>query len=1019
MRPLKLKVRGFLTYKNEIEIDFTKLYEKKIFLIAGDTGSGKTSIFDAITYALYGEVARDIDQTSLRSDFLNENDPYTYVDLVFEVDGKIYQIERIPNQIAQKSKPGQNIKTSVILYDLSVEKKIISEKKTQTDKKLVQIIGLDKNQFSKVMLLAQGEFQEFLQAKSDDRTRLLGNIFKTYEYKEIQDKIKDKARIKSKDMEIIDERLETIIYQYPYIAEKVDRDHVIVHDFTNVLSSIYKYQKALTRDFKEINNKETSLEDKEKDAISNIEKAKTLNANIQRYFDIKDQREKLLVDENTYKEKKSKLEKSEFAKSIKIYEDRYKKASLDRVNAKENLQTYCKYLEEIDKELIGLKSSYDSIADKQENVNNLKIELKDLTSLSDSYQNFLANKKSYIKIQENERILKEKKKDLDQVSSEIDKLNDSINTKSDQEAKLRDDIYGLKERMMALNNDKANLEDKIVLKNKNIEINEKILANKNNLEDLHLEKIDINNKVNEYYQNQRLIDLNKFIDELNDTNICPVCGDRHEDKFEKHHTAEINIDQINKDLYDINSKIASLESQNDIYKKSLIEIDDDLNILSDFEKLKENIKRIESEISTNNEKLTEITSKKSLERENLSKVNSKANELKDQIETNDKIISEGELVKAAYLSEKDKFEDINIDDLDERIEKIKKKIKALDEDILNTTRSYNNLLTKKAEITTNVSNSQNLIGQYEREEKEFFDEFEKKVSENFEDKTDYNKGLEAYDTIYTSKDEIENYFNELAKTKTIYENYSQYKDKNPVDISKIEKEIQAVSQSLKNLREEKSSLQVKITNTKNTYDNLSDIEKSYKEISDQSQILQGLAKIADGSFAKVTGRERIDFETFVLTYYFDKVLAYANKRLYAMSNGQFSLIRKSYGNDLRMKQGLDIEILDANTGKKRPASTLSGGESFLASLSLALGLSDEIAAENGGIKIDTLFIDEGFGTLSEDYLNKVIEQIEKLSYENKFIGLISHVDELKDAIDAKIIVTYTSDEGSFIEVKPW
>ena len=1018
MRPLKLKVRGFLTYKNEIEIDFTKLYEKKIFLIAGDTGSGKTSIFDAITYALYGEVARDIDQTSLRSDFLNENDPYTYVDLVFEVDGKIYQIERIPNQIAQKSKPGQNIKTSVILYDLSVEKKIISEKKTQTDKKLVQIIGLDKNQFSKVMLLAQGEFQEFLQAKSDDRTKLLGDIFKTYEYKEIQDKIKDQARIKSKDMEIIDERLETIIYQYPYIAEKVDRDHVIVHDFTNVLSSIDKYQKALTRDFKEINNKETSLEDKEKDAISNIEKAKTLNANIQRYFDIKDQRAKLLVDENTYKEKKSKLEKSEFAKSIKIYEDRYKKASLDRVNVKENLQNYYKYLEEIDKELIGLKSSYDNIADKQENVNNLKIELKDMMSLSDRFQNFLANKKSYIKIQENERILKEKKKDLDQVSSEIDKLNDSINTKSDQEAKLRDDIYGLKERMMALNNDKANLEDKIVLKNKNIEINEKILVNKKALEDLKLEKIDLKNKVNDYYQNQRLIDLNKFIDELNDTKICPVCGDRHEDKFEKHPTIEIDIDQINNSLYEINSKIASLESQNKIYSKSIVEIEDDVNILGLFEELKENIKQINNQIYTNNEKLEEINSKKSLEREQLSKASARANELKSQIESLDKIISDGELVKAAYLSNKEKLEDLEFADLANKIQKIKTEIRDLEEEISNISRSYNGLLTKKAEISTNISNTQNMISQYKKEEEEFFDEFKNKLSEHFKDKSDYNKALEDYEVIYDSKEEIENYFKELEKTNTLYENYRIFKEKEPVDISKVEEEIQDVSQRLKNLREEKSSLQVKITNTKNTYDNLSDIEKSYKEISDQSQILQGLAKIADGSFAKVTGRERIDFETFVLTYYFDKVLAYANKRLYAMSNGQFSLIRKSYGNDLRMKQGLDIEILDANTGKKRPASTLSGGESFLASLSLALGLSDEIAAENGGIKIDTLFIDEGFGTLSEDYLNKVIEQIEKLSYENKFIGLISHVDELKDAIDAKIIVTYTSDEGSFIEVKP-
>ena len=1018
MRPLKLKVRGFLTYKNEIEIDFTRLYEKKIFLIAGDTGSGKTSIFDAITYALYGEVARDIDQTSLRSDFLNESDSYTYVDLVFEVDGKLYQIERIPNQIAKKSKPGQNIKTSVTLYDITSEKKIISEKKTQTDKKLVQIIGLDKKQFTKVMLLAQGEFQEFLQAKSDDRTKLLGNIFKTYEYKEIQEKIKEKARLKSKDMEIIDERLETIIYQYPYIAEKVDRDHILVHDFENILAAIDKYHKAMTMEFNDINNKETSLEDKEKEAIGKKEKAKTLNANIQKYFDINDQRTKLLAVENTYEEKKSKLEKSEFAKSIKIYEDRYKKACLDRKNSNDDFKKYSKYLEEIDQKLIGLKSSYDNIADKQENVNSLKIELKDMLSLSDRFQNFVANKKSYQKIQENESILKEKKKDLDQVSSEIDKLNDSINRINDEEAKLRDDIYRLKESLMDLNQEKTILEDKIVLKNKNIEINEKILANKNILEDLKLEKIDINNKVNEYYQNQRLIDLNKFIDELNDTNICPVCAHRHEDKFEKHPTLEIDIEQINKDLYEINSKIASLESRNDIYKKSLVEIEDDVNILSDFEKLKDNIKRIENEISTDNEELTEIISKKSLERENLSKVNARANELKDQIEAIDKTISEGELVKAAYLSEKDKFEDINVDDLGEKIEKIKKEIKVLDEDILNTTSSYNNLLTKKTEITTNISNSQNLIGQYEKEEKEFLDEFEKKVAENFEDKASYFKALEDCQAIYPKKTEIENYFKELEKINTLYENYQVYKDENPVDIEKIEEEILAFSQRLKSLREDKSNLQVKITNVKNTYDNLSDLEKSYKEISSESQILQNLSKIADGSFAKVAGREKIDFETFVLTYYFDKVLAYANQRLYAMSNGQFSLIRKSYGDDLRMKQGLDIEILDANTGKKRPASTLSGGESFLASLSLALGLSDEIAAENGGIKIDTLFIDEGFGTLSEDYLNKVIEQIEKLSYENKFIGLISHVGELKDAIDAKIIVTYTSDEGSFIEVKP-
>ena len=198
--------------------------------------------------------------------------------------------------------------------------------------------------------------------------------------------------------------------------------------------------------------------------------------------------------------------------------------------------------------------------------------------------------------------------------------------------------------------------------------------------------------------------------------------------------------------------------------------------------------------------------------------------------------------------------------------------------------------------------------------------------------------------------------------------------------------------------------------------NIKTLEEKYEKLSDESVILDKLAEIANGATGKVAGRQKVDFETFVLTYYFDRVLNYANKRLLQMSNGQFTMARTSEGKTQRSQSGLDIEILDANTGKTRPASTLSGGESFLASLSLALGLSDEISAENGGITIDTLFIDEGFGTLSDDYLSKVIEQIEKLSYDDKFVGLISHVSELKDAIDGKILVSYKEDRGSSLEV---
>lgn len=187
-------------------------------------------------------------------------------------------------------------------------------------------------------------------------------------------------------------------------------------------------------------------------------------------------------------------------------------------------------------------------------------------------------------------------------------------------------------------------------------------------------------------------------------------------------------------------------------------------------------------------------------------------------------------------------------------------------------------------------------------------------------------------------------------------------------------------------------------------------------LSKTAQIVSNLSDLANGQTGGVKGLERLDFETFILSVYFDRVLNFANLRFNQMTDGQFSMVRKTEAVDARSKMGLDIDILDSNTGKKRPASTLSGGENFLASLSLALGLSDEIGAENGGIRIDTLFIDEGFGTLSKEFLANAIETIEKLSKENRFVGLISHVDELKDAIEAKILITYDPSQGSSLEI---
>ncbi len=256
----------------------------------------------------------------------------------------------------------------------------------------------------------------------------------------------------------------------------------------------------------------------------------------------------------------------------------------------------------------------------------------------------------------------------------------------------------------------------------------------------------------------------------------------------------------------------------------------------------------------------------------------------------------------------------------------------------------------------------------------------------------------------------------MDRLKTSLENYSIYKNEEEKDLSLVNKKIEEKANDKSILSDKKAEIFSEITIFAKVLEKITNLKDEYDRSLKSAETLAKLSKLADGSFGKVSGREKIDFETFVLTFYFDKVLRLANIRLLDMTDNQFSMVRNSDATDLRSKAGLDIEILDANTGKLRPVATLSGGESFLASLSLALGLSDEISMENGGIKIDTLFIDEGFGTLSKDYLTNAITAIEKLAYEDKFIGLISHVDELKEAIDSKIKVKYEPNLGSSVEV---
>lgn len=1019
MKPIKLEMRGFITYKDKIDIDFTRLYDKKIFIISGDTGSGKTSIFDAISFALYGKTSRDIPMEKLRSDFLTSEDLYTYVKFTFEVDNKVYQIERIPSQRAKRTKTDQDIKHAASLYDITNEKILLAEKIGDVEKEIINIIGLDKDQFTKVMLLAQGEFQQFLHASSKDRTELLGKIFKTDQYKKIQETIKEKSKASKKDLEYIDKNLENEIEKDKEINDTIDSGERITHDFKVIVEKI---ENISSNHEKDLSSKEESYQ-KENQSYTSLleqrEKDKSLNTNILKFQKVSADLEEKLRDESYYTDLREKREKATYAKNIELIEKSLEKSKASLIANENQLENASKLLKEIDLEIEKSNEDYQLINEKNKNLDELKISktklkesISDLKEFKEKEKSFLQIEKDLLSISEINKANEDLREKLESNRKDLYELNNSLDDK-------RNESLALEKNLADLRQSKKQVDDDLATYKKNQDLLEKINTNEKDLLAKEKEQSQLLGQVEKFEQNRKIIEINKLIDDLNHTGTCPVCGDKHKNHFEKLPVEEIDINLINKSINQINTELTKLKTENDFYKESISKVEEIDQILKENSNLEVKIYNIDKEKEALEKSINKLVqasdNKKEILNKNTADIKSN-NNLLDQLKEKTR---DSEELKIYYQSNKEKMQALDLENLSNELENLDKKIDFLDEEIKEINQRHNNLLNQQTKTQTEVKNYKENIKKTKDEIANTKTDLNNKIAQQFRNFDEYKSYLALFDEIKSKSNQIDEYFKILEELRINFKNLKEFEGRDLVDLEKIENEIRKSSKNLSQINEEISNVKVKILTVKDILANIKTLEEKYEKLSDESVILDKLAEIANGFTGKVAGRQKVDFETFVLTYYFDRVLNYANKRLLQMSNGQFTMARTSEGQSLRSQSGLDIEILDANTGKTRPASTLSGGESFLASLSLALGLSDEISAENGGITIDTLFIDEGFGTLSDDYLGKVIEQIEKLSYDNKFVGLISHVNELKNAIDGKILVTYREDKGSSLEVIAW
>lgn len=853
MRPIKLTMQAFGPFKDKITIPFENLGNNNIYLISGATGSGKTTIFDAICYALFNTSSGTLrGNQTLRSHFANE-DTISYVEFDFIFNNELYSILRHPSYERKKAR-GEGYIIEQAKAQITLPNGKIIEKLKDVDDYIKELLGLDAAQFSQIALLAQGEFLKLLNSDTQTRGEIFRNIFKTWNYANFQNKLKDETQ----NYKNIYQNLENSILQYIMGIVAIDENLSLLcqkYNDTKCFNNLDEFIFLLENQNKIDNNNLIQIQKNIEELEKNIEKSQTNFQIIQNKINILKQKEDLKNQET-------------------CLNDEFKKIQIEYNKKSE-------YEKEIQNILLEIQ--------KNEENHQKSIKIKELTILKEKAENeFKLKTNDLDKIKNNIETLK--LSHIKQISNEYNSLIE----KRDEEQKT---FKNLQQEIFKLTN-------------------------------------DYNLKYNNYLEIQAGI----IAKTLKTGYPCPVCG-----SLEHPNIAKIENENLTKEYID------NLKNELDEQNKKLIKLSQDCSSLNEkaASKLKEfnqfskkysiNIEKIKYDILHEDYENIILDNEKSIE-----KLNNEINTLKNEITSfNSKItaIKDG----------------ANISDVDV---------------ILKLHETLNYKLNTKKKFLEEVENNYN------------------------------QKNIELNSTkskIKLLNEQLKTYKSTKTDTKTIDSIKNQITDfKNKIDF--FDKEIEILI-SRKSINEK----------------NLNSIIQKSKEFDKISKIYGDYKILSDCANGNLKGKARIAFEQYIQSYYLDLVLFEANKRLKIMTQNQFQLLRKQDVTSYQSKIGLDIEVMDFHTFKKRSTKTLSGGESFKTALALALGLSDCVSNFSGTINMDAMFIDEGFGTLDAESLETALNVIFELSAANRLVGIISHIDELKLRIPNQII-TYKTQNGSFLEI---
>ena len=919
MRPINLTVSAFGPYAGTTTFDLERLGTKGLYLITGDTGAGKTTIFDAIIYALYGEASGDIRDTSLfRSKYADKGTP-TFVELTFEYSGKQYFVKRNPDY-ERPTKRGEGFTLQKAEAVLNLPDGRVVTKTKEVNATIKEILGVDCSQFMQIAMIAQGEFLKLIIASTEDRQKIFRDIFGTRYYQILQDKLKSESAELGKNCEA----LRNSVKQYIEGATCKPDDVLEIElskakssqiTITEIIELINKLIYQDENESKVASNEIAKLEKEISDVATDIGKAEEIN-----------KAKKSLEDTRFTLQEKQPLQKqlSERFKQEKLKLGDREKLSSEITTSKNELSKYM--------ELIVIKKE---LSDKE-------ISLKESENKFEVVTNFIVDIEARIKADKAELAsLKESSVNFQSLRQKKDKLLEQKQSTGE----LSKEIKELKK-----------LENKLIVAQKDYS---KLSENAEN------HKAEYNQKYKAYLDEQAGL----IAKTLQSGEKCPVCGSLNHPapatvtdsapSKEDLEVAKNNAESAEKKAAAQSQVAATFKAQTESKKDVLLKLA--FSVLGDclFEEIESTLTIKESDIiaeQIQNEKdLAETESKVNRYTSLEGSIPKSEVQLKIKIEEQSSIKSLIASLVSAIKAQTEVYE------------KLKSTLKYIDK--------------KEAENALNI-----LEGKAAALKK-------------------------AYDDAEKENNDIIEQVKELeGKIKALEE---QLKDVKLVNVSELQEKRGELLGKKTLLSSQLVEVTARLDRNRHTLEGIKKQSDILAQTESKYSWVKALSNTANGN---ISGKEKIMLETYIQMTYFDRIIARANTRFMVMSGGQYELKRKIEATNNRSQSGLELDIIDHYNGSERSVKTLSGGESFKASLSLALGLSDEVQASAGGIKLDTMFVDEGFGSLDDESLKQAINTLAGLSEGNRLIGIISHVGELKEKIDKQIVVRKAKSGGSFAEI---